>query len=419
MNEKKEKNISEKICDWLDEANKDTELQSSAIELSLEISIRIEDYDENKLISICGEGSKDPCHISLEFSSPSYIWEQVLSPLPAPGFHSFTALRNYSKSFNVSGDDIDIARSLHTIERLFELTSPNKNRESTVELINQSSLDKIKCGYKKVYRGDDCANFFYEQSGPSSSSPSVLFLHTAGADSRQYLEVLCSEAISEHWNCYSFDMPLHGRSSFTFSYEAASYRLEMEGYRDWCLAFIEQVIKKPTIVVGCSMGAAICMALAASSSPFVRGVIGVGAPDRSPGRLNPYLDHPSVNSSRYCGAYVRGLMSPESPLKNKRFASWIYSQSGPGAYPGDLWFYSEEYDGYALSEYINNSGCPVSLLTGGYDYSCTPEASKRLAAVIKNSKLTVMEELGHFPMTENPSLFLEYLIPELDRINSI
>ncbi|WP_445620219.1 alpha/beta fold hydrolase [Kushneria sp. Sum13] len=418
MNKQNQKNITEKIHDWIGTANKDAELKSSAIELTLNIKICIEDYKESHLITIHGEGNKNPCHIDLEFSSTSCIWEKILSPLPARGFHSFTALKNYSKNFNVSGDDIDIARSLNTIERLFELTSPNKNRESTVDLISQNSLDRIKCGYKKVYRGSDCANIFYEQSGPTSS-PSVLFLHTAGADSRQYLEVLCSDEISEHWNCYSFDMPFHGRSSFTVSYESESYRLEMEGYRDWCLAFIEQVIKKPTIVVGCSMGAAICMALAASSSPLVRGVIGVGAPDRSPGRLNPYLDHPSVNSSRYCGAYVRGLMSPESPLRNKRFASWIYSQSGPGVYSGDLWFYSEEYDGYALSELINTSGRPVSLLTGEYDYSCTPEASRRLAAVLKNSKLIVMNELGHFPMTENPSLFLKYVLPELARINSI
>jgi pimeloyl-ACP methyl ester carboxylesterase len=56
------------------------------------------------------------------------------------------------------------------------------------------------------------------------------------------------------------------------------------------------------------------------------------------------------------------------------------------------------------------------MLTGEYDYSCTPEASCDTAAKIPGAELTVMEGLGHFPMSEDPAAFRSYLTPVLDRI---
>ena len=38
------------------------------------------------------------------------------------------------------------------------------------------------------------------------------------------------------------------------------------------------------------------------------------------------------------------------------------------------------------------------------------------AARIKGSKATVMEGIGHFPMSENPELFRSFLLPVLDEI---
>ena len=56
------------------------------------------------------------------------------------------------------------------------------------------------------------------------------------------------------------------------------------------------------------------------------------------------------------------------------------------------------------------------MLTGEYDYSCTPEASAATAEKISGARLTVMEGLGHFPMSEDPEKFTRYLYPVLDEI---
>ena len=42
----------------------------------------------------------------------------------------------------------------------------------------------------------------------------------------------------------------------------------------------------------------------------------------------------------------------------------------------------------------------------------TEEAAKKT----KNSECIIMEEIGHFPMSENPDVFNRYLMPVLDKI---
>ena len=60
--------------------------------------------------------------------------------------------------------------------------------------------------------------------------------------------------------------------------------------------------------------------------------------------------------------------------------------------------------------------CPLYLLTGEYDFSCTPEDTMRTAAAIGGASVTIMEQLGHFPMSENPEQFRRYIAPVLGRI---
>jgi pimeloyl-ACP methyl ester carboxylesterase len=55
-------------------------------------------------------------------------------------------------------------------------------------------------------------------------------------------------------------------------------------------------------------------------------------------------------------------------------------------------------------------------LTGEYDFSCTPEDTLRTAESIPGAKVTVMQEVGHFPMSENPAKFRQYLLPVLKKI---
>jgi pimeloyl-ACP methyl ester carboxylesterase len=49
---------------------------------------------------------------------------------------------------------------------------------------------------------------------------------------------------------------------------------------------------------------------------------------------------------------------------------------------------------------------------------CTPEDTERTAAQINGARVTVMREIGHFPMSENPAQFRRYTLPVLDEIRA-
>ena len=68
---------------------------------------------------------------------------------------------------------------------------------------------------------------------------------------------------------------------------------------------------------------------------------------------------------------------------------------------------------------IDTRKCPLYMLTGEYDFSCTPEDTRRTAEHIAGAEVTIMERLGHFPMSENPAHFRTYILPVLEKIRAL
>ena len=196
-------------------------------------------------------------------------------------------------------------------------------------------------------------------------------------------------------------------------WDGGQYRLSAATYQAWCVAIIEQIIKEPVIVAGGSMGAGMAMVLAGARPDLVRGIVAIEPPFQSKGRRNDYQHHVAVHGGLHNASFVRGLMSPTSPEADRRRAAGIYSQGAPGIYPGDLAFYSEEFDGAVVAPRIDAAKTPVALLCGTYDYSASPADGAKLAALIPGAKLDVMEGLGHFPMCENPNLFSRHFLAGL------
>ena len=113
---------------------------------------------------------------------------------------------------------------------------------------------------------------------------------------------------------------------------------------------------------------------------------------------------------------VSGLVAPQAPEAERWETLWHYMQSGPGVFKGDLYFYGIDGDVRGELDRIDTATCPLYLLTGEYDYSCSPEDTLAVARAVPGAKVTIMKELGHFPMSENPALFLSYLEPVLAEI---
>lgn len=246
----------------------------------------------------------------------------------------------------------------------------------------------------------------------------LLCLHTAGADTRQYRGIMNDPAILERYRMIAFDMPWHGKSSPPSGWHNADYRLTSNDYVDMILRVGDALELDRPVVMGCSIGGRIVLHLALEHPERFRALIGLQAG----AHVDPYYDlewlhRPDVHGGEVCAGIVSGLVGPESPEADRWETLWHYMQGGPGVFKGDLFFYTKDGDIRARVGEIDTRRCPLYLLSGEYDYSCSPDDTRDLARRIAGTQATIMEGLGHFPMSEDPARFLDHLRPVLREIS--
>jgi len=267
--------------------------------------------------------------------------------------------------------------------------------------------------YLTVAIGGEKHRLFIEEAGHGIP---LLCLHTAGNDSRQFRHVMNDKAVTDRFRVVAFDMPYHGRSTPPDQWWLKKPRLTTQLYMEIIRAVWAALALERPVVMGCSMGGAIVLKVAADYQNEMRGIVGLESSAYAPGRYNDFLHHPAIHGGELCASYTYGLNSPYSPEQSRRENWWYYSQSGPGVYQGDVHFYSNDWDAREAIKSIDTSRCKVALLTGEFDYSCTPAMTEQVAAAIKGSRYTLMKRMGHFPMIENYPDFRPYLLDALDHV---
>jgi pimeloyl-ACP methyl ester carboxylesterase len=169
--------------------------------------------------------------------------------------------------------------------------------------------------------------------------------------------------------------------------------------------------------MGCSTAGRIVLQLANTHGHEFRAMIGLEAADyQKPWYDASWLHRSDVHGGEVCAALCSGLVSPVSPEEYRHETLWQFMQSGPGIFKGDLYFRKGDADLRGRLGAIDTKQCPLYLLTGQYDLSCTPEDTRRTAASIPGARVTIMDGLGHFPMSENPARFKQYILPILEEI---
>jgi pimeloyl-ACP methyl ester carboxylesterase len=272
-------------------------------------------------------------------------------------------------------------------------------------------FEPITGRYLPVSYNGSTSRVFVEEAGQGIP---LLCLHTAGADSRQFRHVLNDPEITKEFRVIAFDMPWHGRSNPPEDWWLTRYRLTTDSYMAIIRAVWQALELDRPVVMGCSMGGAIVLKVAAEYQDELRGIVGLESAAYAPGRYNEYLHHPAIHGGELCASYTYGLCAPTSPEESRRENWWYYSQSGPGIYQGDVYYYSLDWDVRDDLRRIDTNKCKVSLLTGEFDYSCTPEMTQAAAKAIAGSRVEIMKGMGHFPMIENYPGFRQYLLDALN-----
>lgn len=278
-----------------------------------------------------------------------------------------------------------------------------------------SHIEKISGGYVHFDIQGQSHRVYFESAG---TGPVLLCLHTAGSDSRQYRGILNCTAITERFQVVCFDLPYHGKSSPPAGWQQREYQLTSQLYVDTIIGFMQAMDIERPLAMGCSIGGRVVLHLALQHPEKFRGLIGL----QSGAHVNPYynlewLHRPDVHGGEVCAGIVSGLIGPHAADAERWETLWHYMQGGPGVFKGDLHFYKAQGDLRAIAHQIDTRKCPLHLLTGEFDYSCTPDDSRDLAQMIAGAHLKIMPGLGHFPMSEAPEEFIAHLLPVLQKFH--
>ena len=282
---------------------------------------------------------------------------------------------------------------------------------------NDIHFEDIIGRYISINVNSEVFRIYVEEAGEGIP---LICLHTAGSDSRQFRHILNDKEITKKYRVIAFDLPWHGKSNPPKDYHLNEYKLTTDLYKKIIMSFCNAYKVINPVIMGCSMGGRVVLHLALEQSNFLRAVIALEGSDK----LDAYYDldwlhRPDVHGGEVQAAFVSSQIAPQSPEIFKHETLWHYMQGGPGVFKGDLYFYWHDGDFDDRSKLIDTQKCPVYLLSGEYDCSCTPERTKATAKRIKGSKATIIPGIGHFPMSENPELFKSYIHPILREISRL
>lgn len=278
----------------------------------------------------------------------------------------------------------------------------------------QARLESIVGRYLNAPINGDEYRIYFEEAG---SGIPLLLQHTAGADGRQWRFVLEDEELQARFRMIAYDLPFHGKSvpPTGKAWWREEYRLTKDFFMRVPVMLADALDCDSPAYMGSSIGGHLAVDLALHHGDRFRAVVGLEASAYTPGGFIDEFYHPEI-SNDFKASLMYGLMAPMSPEALRHETRWVYSQGAPAVFKGDLYYYSIDHDLREEAARIDTNRCSVDILNGEYDWSGTPELGAELAAMIPGARYRTMKGLGHFPMSENPEVFLREIKPVLGRI---
>ncbi|MER7796295.1 alpha/beta hydrolase [Microbacterium sp. NPDC096154] len=336
------------------------------------------------------------------------VWEGLLASEPVAGEQSIVHLVRTARVV-LHGDQDAYIRHLHVVRAVLDAA-----RGGRCERFAPSRPLDARGEYRRVSSALGTADVYVESAG---SGPVLLALATAGSDTTQWHGVMTETDLLDRWRLVTVDLPWHGRSSPAFDVPVGGWTLTPASYTDFIVAIADALELTQPILVGASMaGAAVVHAIASHPDRFAGGVAcqaGRGVRNRA----DPALRATDVNPSLFVPEWTYGLMNPASPAEFRKRVWWGYSSGGFGLYGADIDSYLQ-WDFAEVAGGLTPSSPHVAVLSGSYDTTVPPAASRELAEAIPNASFEEMRELGHFPHAENPAVFARYLEAALARVAS-
>jgi pimeloyl-ACP methyl ester carboxylesterase len=354
----------------------------------------------------------------IEYSGADSVWSDVLSSVPTRFHNDLMANVSVDEGLSWQGDRTVHAQYYPAIMRAVELLRPPGEvypvRDGDVR--EQGHVDAPVGRYIHLNLGGFDHRIYYEEAGQGIP---VLLQHTAGCHGSQWRHLFEMPEITNRFRLIAYDLPCHGKSLPPLEQQwwAEPYALQGEFLRSVPRTLAQALGLDRPVFMGCSVGGLLALDLAHRHADEFRAVISIEGALKVEGDLKHYdeLWHPQV-SNEYKARLMDGLMSPTSPKAYRKETSYVYASGWPPVFLGDLHYYMADYDLRDTAGEIDTNKVGVHILSGEYDYSGRSEFGRAAHEAITGSTWVEMTGVGHFPMSENPEVFVRYLTPILDQL---
>ena len=355
----------------------------------------------------------------ISISGPAGLWELLLAQTPPRFCNDIAPLMR--AGMTVEGNITTYAQYYPAIMRMIELLRPPAADQPVSEAGQGGRHDAPTGRYIHLELEGQDYRIYYEEAGRGIP---LLLQHTAGCHGAQWRHLFEVPEITDRFRLIAYDLPFHGKSlpPIGRKWWAEEYKLTGRFARSLPLALAHALELDRPVFMGCSVGGVLALDLAYHHPDEFRAVISLEGSLRIADRDHEgaeeqlaLLWHPQV-SNEFKARAMNALMSPTAPEAYRKETSQVYSAGWPPAFLGDLHYYSGEYDLRGKAQDIDTRKVAVHILSGEYDFSGTLELGREAHQAIRGSSFTPMDGMGHFPMSEDPQRFIQYLLPTLDQI---
>lgn len=243
---------------------------------------------------------------------------------------------------------------------------------------------------------------YYETNNGPGDKYTILCIHTAGRESRQYHGMM--EILEDKYNMVALDLPAHGKSWPLPGLKAIT---DIDEYAQFIWEFARQLKLENSIIMGCSLGGNIVYKLAIEYP--VRAIISLQGADYTPSIsevARALMDHPHVSLQHSHIDFSDSLVGSDTGDKEREFIIWGVRQEISTAKKADLGM----YNGFDVRAEMDKVKCPVLVFRGEDDWIVDEETVNETVRRLTNAKSVTFKTfpgIGHFPAVERPEVLAQ------------
>ena len=271
----------------------------------------------------------------------------------------------------------------------------------------------ITGGYVTV---DGIKTYYETNNGPLNPRGTIVALHTAGRDTRQYHGMM--EQMAEKYRVIAFDMPAHGKSwPLPGNVGISDYK----AYGKFAWDFIKEMKIEDPIIAGCSVAGNIVYYIAETypvkAMISMQGSPRIQAMGTSYGTTVNLLDNPYVSCQHSHWDFSESLIGRNCSKEAHNFIMWGVCQECGRAKQADL----SIYNNFDVTGELKDITCPCLLIRGGDDWNVPEHYYQTAMEGLVNAErveFKLVPGYGHFIMVEAPEVvsgLIEEFLETCDR----